>query len=81
MKLYPMYCVPCFMKHSLIVYPNVKTETFGYSATCPECHALVITRSTENPLLPALWIRKRCRWQIPRHTRTGRNRARTLQAI
>ncbi len=47
MKLYPMYCVPCFKKHFSIVYPNVKTETFGYSATFPECHALVITRLTK----------------------------------
>lgn len=47
MKLYPMYCVPCFMKHSSIVYPNVKTDTFGYSVICPECNALVITRLTK----------------------------------
>lgn len=47
MKLYPMYCVPCFIKHSTVVYPNVKTEIFGYSVTCPECHALAITRLTK----------------------------------
>lgn len=47
MKLYPMYCVSCFKKHFSIVYPNVKTETFGYSVTCPECHALAITRLTK----------------------------------
>ena len=35
------------MKHFSIVYPNVKTETFGYSVTCPDCHALVITRLTK----------------------------------
>lgn len=47
MKLYPMYCVPCFKKHFSIIYPNVKTETFGYSVTCPECHSLAITRLTK----------------------------------
>lgn len=47
MKFYPMYCVSCFLKHFSIVYPDVKTETFGYSVTCPECHALVITRLTK----------------------------------
>lgn len=44
-----MYCVPCFKKHFSIVYPDVKTETFGYSVTFPECHALIMT-----------WLTKRC---------------------